>query len=250
MKNLVLPTLIAALASQAAGCFFGGNSNSNLGNIQVSWALKSTDAAGNPIAAGCPAGATTATLFALPTGAPPSSAFQDKYDCVDGGGLIGDLDPGLYTVWVRLTDTSGATRFAESGSQDIQVNAGGTQSAPYDIFVDRGFLMVGWNLTGRGTSCAAVANHGVGILATDGGGSARGFDTKVDCTEGEGRKTITDPIPSVGSGLPGVIGTYTVVVSLLNNLDQSIGDAPTQNNKTIDYGNEYEDLGILQINVR
>ena len=50
MKNLVLPTLIAAVASLAAGCIiFADDGNSGLGNIQVTWSLKSTDVGGNPI---------------------------------------------------------------------------------------------------------------------------------------------------------------------------------------------------------
>ena len=247
MKNLVLPTLIAAVASLAAGCIiFADDGNSGLGYIQVTWSLKSTDVGGNPVAAGCPAGADTAILFALAAGAPVSSAFQDKFDCTAGGGTIADLDPGDYTEWVQLTDHAGATKFAESGSQSFHVNANATQPAPYDIYVDRAFFLVGWTLSGRGTSCAAVTNGGVSILASTAGGA--GFETLVDCTEGEGRKTVSEPVPSALGGA----ARYTVAVSLLNmaNPPLSIGDAPLQSNKTLDWGNEYEDLGILGIAVR
>ena len=246
MKNLVLPTLIAAVASLAAGCIFADDGSSGLGSIQVSWALKSTDAGGNPIASGCPAGSDTAVLFALPTGAPVASAFQDAFNCTDGAGVIGDLEPGDYTVWVQLTDHPVAVKYAESGSQQIHVNADGTQAAPFEIYVDRAFFVAGWTLTGRGTSCAAVANGGVSILASTAGGA--GFETLVDCTEGEGRKTVSEPVPSALGGA----ARYTVAVSLLNmaNPPLSIGDAPLQSNKTLDWGNEYEDLGVLAIAVR
>ena len=74
--------------------------------------------------------------------------------------------------------------------------------------------------------------------------------------EGEGQATISQPVPSVGSGLPNIIGRYTVAVALLRQvapppaLPQSIGDALPVSNKTIDYGNEYENLGIVNIAVR
>lgn len=245
MKNLVYSTLLAAVATQAAGCIIvSDDDGGGLGSIHASWALKSTDNQGNTITAACPAGATTATVFSLPAGAAPASAFQDKFDCIDGAGHVTDLEPGSYTVWVQLTDTSGATKFAESGSQSIIVTDGGTAGAPYDIYVDRAFFMVGWNLTGRFNSCAAAAgNQGVSIAATDGGGSL--FATLVDCTEGEGRQTITEPAPSSLTGA----AKYSVIVELMDRSMRSIGMSTVQANKTLDYGNEYEDLGILPINV-
>lgn len=251
MKNLVLSTLFVAVASQAAGCIFvsddDGPNPGDLGDVSISWALKSTDAGGNPIAAGCPAGATSAILFALPVGAAPSTAFQDGYDCIDNSGVIGDLEPGTYDVWVQLTDTNVAVKFAESFSQRVTVTGGSVTPVTTDIYVDRGFFLVGWNLTGRAASCSGIANGGVSILATVSGG-ANGFETLVNCTEGEGRETISEPVPSaLGAG-----ASYTVAVSLLNqaNPPLSIGDAPVQNNKVLNYGNEAEDLGILSINVR
>lgn len=250
MKNLVSSILFAAVASQAAGCIIVSDDTQpidDLGDISISWALKSTNQAGDTIPAGCPVGSDTATLFALPQGADPSNAFSDSYDCIDGAGLIADLEPGTYIVWVQLTDHAGTTKFAESGSQIIQVVSGLSTPAAYDIYVDRGFFLAGWNLVrGGATSCAAVQNGGVSILATVSGG-ANGFETLVNCEEGEGRKTITEPIPSALGG-----ARYTVAISLLNraNPPQSIGDAAPLANKSLDYGNELEDLGIVQINVR
>lgn len=258
MKNLVLSTLFVAVASQAAGCIFVSDDDPNpgdLGDISVSWSLKSTNAAvpGNPdVAAACPAGATSAILFALPVGAAPSTAFQDGYDCVDNSGVIGDLEPGTYDVWVQLTDTNVAVKFAESFSQRVTVNGGSVTPVTTDIYVDRGFFLVGWNLTGRAASCSGIANGGVSILATDGGGAALGFDTLVDCVEGEGRATISQPLP-VRPAVANTTARYTIAVSLLNQATpaQSIGDAAVQANRGFDnVGNDTDDLGILPINVR
>ena len=248
MKNLVLSTLIAAAATSSAGCIFTSDDGGSgaLGDIAFTWSLKSTDAGGNTIAAGCPAGADTATLFALAEGAPVSAAFSDKFDCIDGRGTMSDLEPGTYTVWVRLTDFGGGTRFAESGSQVVQVFDGNVTPANYpELYVDRAFFLVGWDITGRVSSCAAAAGEdGVAIVATDSGGGL--FDVTVDCEEGEGRQTISEPIPSSLTGA----ARYVVSLSLLNGAQQSIGDSQPQPNKSLDYGNELEDLGILPINVR
>ena len=181
MKNLVLSTLIAAVASQAAGCIIfsddDGGTPSDLGQVRLTWTLKSTDVAapGNPDVAGaCPVGADTATLFALRAGDNAANAFQDKYDCIDGTGVLSDLEPGNYTVWVQISDHDGVTKFAESFSQDITVFAGNTTATPVDIYVDRGFIGVGWQLTGRVTSCATAT-----IPATTPAASRSGTCTKL-----------------------------------------------------------------------
>jgi hypothetical protein len=246
MKNLVLSTLIVAAASQAAGCIFVSDDDPSggLGEIQVTWNLKSTNAAGDTIAAGCPAGADTAKLFALPLGAPPASAFIDNWDCIDGTGFISDLDPDIYTVWVQLSDFNGTTRFAESFSQDITVLADRTATTATDIYVDRGFFAVGWNLSGRANRCSGIANGGVSILATVSGG-ADAFETLVNCEEGEGRQTVSEPAPSAINGT----ANYTVSLALLNqaNPPQAISTPTNIPNRRLDYGNELEDLGIQPI---
>jgi hypothetical protein len=255
MKNLVLSTLIAAVASQAAGCIIfsddDGTTTDTLGDIRLSWNLKSTnvDAAdhSNPDTVGaCPAGADTITLFALRAGDNPADAFQDKYLCTDGAGVLADLEPGNYTVWLQLNNHEGTVRFAESFSQDVTVFAGNVTSTPVDLYVDRGFVSVGWTLTGRITSCA-TANGGVSILATNSGG-AQAFDTVVDCEEGLGRETITQPIPSVGAD-PRYTGTYTVALSLLAPQGGgALSATTTVPGATVDYGNALESIGIKAIN--
>lgn len=258
MKNLVSSILFAAVASQAAGCIIVSDDTppiDDLGAVRMTWALKSTNpaAAGNPdVTAQCPQGADTAILFALPQGADPSTAFFDQYDCVDGAGTVADLEPGTYVVWTQITDHPGTTKFAESGSQIVQVTSGGTATVANDIYVDRGFFFVGWNLTGRATTCSGITNGGVSILATDGGGAATGFEDLVDCAEGEGRQTISQPLP-VRPALPNTTAQYTVAVALLNraNPPQSIGDAPVTPSRGFqNFGGATVDLGILNIAVR
>src|SRR5688572_14070429 len=56
------------------------------GSVRVTWNLLSADANGNPIPAGCPAGATSASVFSLREGAGPGDAFIDKFDCTNLSG--------------------------------------------------------------------------------------------------------------------------------------------------------------------
>lgn len=250
MKKLILSALVIGAATQAAGCIIVTDDD-HTGDAQVTWDLLSADQNGNPIAAGCPSGATTAVVYALPDGAPAGDAYIDKYDCVAGAGRAADLPEGRYLVWVRLTDTSENTLFAESGSLITDIVDGGVTPVNHDIFVDHAFYQLSWTLTptaGGSVNCSQVVGEdGVSILATNSGG---GFiDTIVDCEEGYGtNSTITDPLPSNLAG-----AQYTIAVSLLNAAQQSIGDAPTipaSLDRALDYGNEYQDLGTVDIVVR
>lgn len=248
MKTTILTALLIGAASQAAGCIIVSD-DSNTGDAQVTWDLLSADVNGNPIAAGCPAGATTATIFALLEGAPAGDAYVDKYDCLAGAGTAAELPEGRYLVWVRLTDTSEATLFAESGSLITSIVSGSVTPVNHDIFVDHAFYQIGWTLTrGSAISCAqATGENGVSLLATHTGGSF--IDTVVDCESGEGGlQTLTDPLPSTLAG-----SQYTMAVALINATNQSIGDAPTiaaTPDLQLDYGNKYVDLGIVNITVR
>ncbi len=249
MKRLILTALSIGAASQAAGCIIVSDDN-DTGDAQVSWTLLSADVNGNPIAANCPAGATSAIIYSLLEGAPAGDAYVDKYACAAGGGSAADLPEGRYLVWVRLTDSSEATLFAESGSLITDIVAGAVTPVGHSIFVDHAFYQVGWTLTAGGVnaSCSQITTEdGVSMLATNSGG---GFvDTIVDCEEGEaGRQTITDPLPSSLAG-----SAYTMAISLINVSNQPIGDAPTiaaNPDRALNYGNEYQNLGSVNITVR
>lgn len=248
MKRLILTALLVGAASQAAGCIIVADDD-NTGDAQVSWDLLSADQNGNPIAAGCPSGATSAIIYSLLEGAPAGDAYIDKYNCADGAGAASDLPEGRYLIWVRLTDTSENTLFAESGSLVTDIAAGAVTPVNQDIYVDHAFFTVGWTLTAGGVnaSCAQIAGQdGVSLLATHTGGSF--IDTIVNCDAGEGGlKTTTDPLPSSLNG-----EQYTMSVSLLNAQQQAIGTAPTiaaSADRALNYGNEFQDLGTVNITV-
>ena len=254
MKNLVLSALVLAAVSQAAGCIIVSD-DEDTGNANVSWRLLSTDAAdpnGADIPGACPEGATRAVIYAQ--AASGGAPFEDRWLCNDLAGFAEKLPADRYTMWVRLTDESFTTRYAETASQIVDVPAGGTVTVPtYDLYVDRAFYVVGWNLrddVGAAIPCSNVdGENGVSITATDAGGGLWNVD--VDCEEGLApSQTVTEPIPSSLAG-PGA--QYTVAVSLLNAQNQSIGDAPAitpSPDRALNYGGEYQDLGIVDIGLR
>jgi hypothetical protein len=245
MKNLVLSALLFAGLTQAAGCIIVSDdtqTGDGTGDVSVAWALKSSDAAGNVIPSGCPAGADTIQILAQRGNDTP---FTDKFLCSDPGGIADRLPVGQYAVWIQITDTNGVTKYAESGAQLVQVEDGATTPINIDIFTDRAFFQASWNLTRGGpTTCAAVNADKVSVLATVTGG-ANGFDDdKTPCIAGEAGKHIltTTPVP-IGT-------TYTVVVAALNTLGESIGDSAPITNQPLDYGNKYQDLGTVTIPIR
>ena len=242
MKNLVLSALLFAGLTQAAGCIIVADdttTGSGTGDVSVSWALKSSDAAGNIISSTCPPGADTIQILAQRGSDQP---FTDKFLCSAPGGIADRLPVGQYAVWIQITDTQGVTKFAESAAQLVDIVEDGTVPISIDIFTDRAFFMASWHLTrGTPTSCAAVGADKVSVLATVTGG-VNGFDDdKTPCTAGEDGKTIltTTPVP-IGQ-------TYTVVVAALNTVGESLGDSQPLTNQPLEYGNKFQDLGDVEI---
>ena len=247
MKNLVLSALLFAGLTQAAGCIIVADDTQptdQTGDVQVNWTFRSSDAAGNVISSGCPAGADTVQIFVQHGNDTP---FGDKFLCNGSGGTgIADRLPvGQYFVWIQITDTNGVTKFAESGAQVVDVVDGATTPVAIDIFTDRAFFQASWNLTrGGATTCAAVNADKVSVLATVTGGSNGFDDDKSRCIDGEAGKSVltTTPVP-IGT-------TYTVVVAALNTLGESIGDSAAIPNQPLDYGNKFQDLGTVEIPIR
>src|SRR5690348_8803154 len=92
--------------------------------MNVTWNLVN---AGNP--ASCPSGATSASIYAQPDG--NVQPYVDIYDCSAGAGSSMNLPPGHYLFWVELTDTSGATLYAESESFGETLVGGDIASADF-----------------------------------------------------------------------------------------------------------------------
>lgn len=252
MKRLILSALVLGAASQAAGCIIVSDDDP-VGDARVSWSLLSADGDGNVIAAGCPAGADSAIVYSLPEGAPAADAYIDKFNCADGAGTADLLPPGRYQTWVRLTSFDEVILHAESGSRLADVADGLVTPVGFDIFVDHAFYLADWTLSpvggGQATCGQIVGEDGVSIGATHTGGAF--IDTIVDCESGEnGAIATTDPMPSsIGPGG----SQYTISIALINAAGDAIGTAPTiaaSPDRALNYGNEYQDLGTVDIVVQ
>ena len=245
MKNLVLSALLFAGLTQAAGCIITSDdtSGTGTGDVDVSWELLSSDLAGNAIPSACPAGADTIEIHSQRLS--DNQSFTDKFLCNASGGIADRLPTGQYAVWIRITDTAGVTMFAESSSRIVDVVDNATTPVTIDIFTDRAFFQATWNLTQGGViSCAAAGAGKMSVLATVTGG-ANGFDDdRLNCTDGEAGKPAftTLPVP-IGT-------TYTVVIAALNSVGESIGDSAALTGRALDYGNKYENLGVVAVPIR
>jgi len=236
-----MSALLIAAVSQAAGCIFVSDDDGTSGtnSIDATWSL--TDL-GAPT--GCPDGATTATIYAQR--ASDSTPFADIYDCADGGGVADNLPDGDFTVWVEITDDSGATLYAESEDAAISLAGGENANADFTIDAYNGFWDVGWNIIdagGNNVGCAGFANNtGVSVLSTQ-SGQVDGSDFLVDCTDGEAPSEVT---LTPDAGLP--VGDYVVSLSLLDNETPPLALASSDPiTARIDYGNDFVDLGINDI---
>ena len=235
MKNLVLGSLIAALASQAAGCIIETNDDTYL---TASWNIKHL---ANNTVISCPPGYNTAALYNQPVnsdGTTVGSPTIDLFDCAANIGTSGPLAPGLYLSWVEIANDNNTSVYAKSLSTPIDTSPG-DQAASFSIYEDGGYFQLTWNLIGASSNsplnCAAAgAAGGVEVTATLSGTSSAASD-QFDC---ENQYGVTDAY---------ITGNYTVSVAALNASDQSIGTAPTIPTATIGSANAVTNLGTVNI---
>lgn len=239
MKKLVMSALLFGTVAQAAGCIFVSDDSGTSGTatVDVTWTLLDDTAA-----AGCPAGGDTATIYAQRP--EDTSPFTDIYNCSDGGGSAMDLPAGDYTIWVEITDSSGASLYAMSEDATVTLSDGELATANFDIDVANGFFDTSWNIndnTGAPVGCAGVSNNGVSVLSTV-SGTTGAVDSEYNCTDGEAPNKITTDAVGIGQ----------IVVSEALLQPGTGGGAIGQSadiNTEIMYGNQFVDLGTVDINL-
>jgi hypothetical protein len=239
MKNLVLSAILLAGATALTGCVAAGE-----GDVQASWALKSTNlsAGGAIIAAPCPVGGDTVLINAMDS---TGFVYTDAYFCTDGVGIADRLPEDIYTVWVQITSNNGATKFAESSAQLVDVRDGLLTPVTFDVFTDRAFFQASWQLTAPGTgaptTCAAAGATNMSVLATVAGGSNGFEDDLVLCSAGEGANIAY-------TGTPVPLGSaYTVRLEALNGNGEGLGNSAPTTGHQFGFGNEYLNLGRVTI---
>lgn len=240
MKNLVLTSLIALAASQAAGCIItSGDDDGEDALISANWTLRS-EASGTT--APCPPGFTTAALYNQPVDANGNSVgdvFIDLFDCANGSGVSAPLPPTTYLTWVEIANDNNTSVYAKSLSAFVDVTVE-DKTFSTQILVDGGYFQLQWNLVGGSSnaslSCAqANAAGGVSVIGTQVSNPSNSAEDLFDCEDQYG----------ITAGY--TMGTYTVSVAALNASNQSIGTAPELTNKVIDFPNKVTNLGTVNI---
>jgi hypothetical protein len=241
MKNLVLGSLIALTATQAAGCIIENNGGPEDAFITASWTFRN-EASGTTT--GCPVGYNTVALYSQttdggycdPLNPGAGNTCIDLFDCAAGSGVSSELVPTKYLSWIEVTSGSGGSVYAKSASAFVDVTVA-DKSFAAQILNDGGYFQFAWNLydsvTNVDLNCSA-APGGVDLTATVSGGSFSNSDV-FDCIDGSG----------ITAGYPAA--TYTVSVAALNAAEQAVGVAPEITNAVILPQNSFTNLGTIEI---
>ena len=247
MKNFITLSLVVGAAAMAGGCIIETNNNHNpppnQGAVAASWDLQDwNDSAKQPVQANCPAGADTAIVYTLVGGdTNPGNAIKDLFNCSDFAGTTAPITAGAYTVWVEITDHSGAVLYAQSNSKSVTLTGGAVTPADYQFQVNRGYVSAAWTLRG-GTSNTTLncAQAGAGGVEFDNMvGSNIPISDQFNCTDGAG---TTYPLP---------IANYQFSAQAIDssNPPLGIGPATVAGAAQVQWGNQLIDKGSLVLSI-
>ncbi|HSD89810.1 MAG TPA: hypothetical protein VLB44_19900 [Kofleriaceae bacterium] len=240
MKNLVLGSLIAIAASQAAGCIItSGDDGGANAYITANWQIKHQ--ASNTVIT-CPPTFDTAALYNQPVDAAGNNVgavVVDLFDCAASTGTSAPLVPGLYLSWIEIANHDNTQVYAKSLSANVDITVQ-DKSFSAQILDDGGYFQLAWTLKGESTnaplSCAqAGAAGGVEAIGTDIANASNSASDQFDCEAHYG----------VTAGY--VQGTYTVSVNALNAADVPISPSQNLTNKIIQPKNMVTNLGTIEI---
>jgi hypothetical protein len=239
MKKLVLVSLIALVASQAAGCIItSGDDDGGNAYITANWTLRSEASNTN---VSCPPGTTTAALYNQPVDAAGNNAgsvFVDLFNCADGTGTSAPLPPTTYLTWVELANDNNTSVYAKSLSAFVDVTVS-NKTFSTQILVDGGYFMLQWGLVDAQTnaplSCSQALADGVEAIGALVSNPNMSNSDIFDCTDGRG----------ITAGY--TMGTYTVSVHAVNTADQQLGNSVVLADRRINAPNAVTDLGTVNV---
>lgn len=239
MKRFALASLIALVASQAAGCIITSGDDGEDAFISATWSLRSE--ATNSEVPSCPPNIDTAALYNQPVDANGNNngpVIIDLFDCSAKGGTSAPLPPTLYLTWIELTNANNTQVYAQSLSAFVDVTTS-DKTFNAQILTDGGYFQLQWGLVDSGTnaplSCAQANADGVesiGALVSDPNMSNSDI---FPCEDGSG----------ITAGY--TAGTYTVSVHAVDTADAQLGDSVVLANKTIQSPNKVTDLGTVMV---
>ncbi len=237
MKKLVLGSLIALTASQAAGCIIESGGDDAF--ITANWTFRN-EATGTTTS--CPPGFDTVALYnqeVTTSGSNIGSPIIDLFDCAAGSGTSAPLPATLFKSWIEVTDHTNNAVYAQSTEAYVDVTFS-DKSFNAQILNDGGYFLLAWNLYGASSNadltCAqAGAAGGISVIGTEVSNPTNSAEDQFDCEDGA----------DYTAGY--VAGTYTVSVAALDGSDQAIGTAPALTNQVIGDQNQVTNLGTIEI---
>lgn len=231
MKKLVLTALFCSgITHLASGCIIVDDESP--ATITASWSLVSGD---NNDPAACPPGATTIALISED---PSGVQIKDLFDCDAASGMSGDLREGTYGVWLQLTDDSGQSLFAQSLSTDVQVFAEADHPIAFEISIDRGSFIVGWDVV-DGPNQYDCERAGVTWFSLDYTDDAGGFI--------EPDVWGCDLYAGTSTGIP--LEDWSVSPSFLDTTELAV-EVGSSIDTSLDYGNHYNDIGVVVFDIQ
>jgi hypothetical protein len=234
MKRLVLACVVAAAASQAAGCIItsGDDDGDELALITSRWDFHT--AAGARL--DCPPGFDTVEIVS--TG--PEN-LTDLHDCIDFEGT-NDYIPGVYAMEIIVTNDARTNDYASSllftGVDVTNLDATVTE----DFIDDGGRLQIGVDLVTTGTNTPETcASGGVDTIVVDITGGAVLRDELFDCDQvADNGLDFSDPL---------VEGDYDITITATDSAGGEIGPGTTDQ-VTMLAPNDYpEDLIGIEVGI-
>ena len=232
MRSVIGVSLLALLI----GC---GNEDAGGVFVTASWTFRSVSSSS---ALACPAGFTLAALHARATDGSPCNDAGDT-DCVSplpcspGAGTSTKLLPGVYEVWLAITNDDASATYTTTTSDTLDLSLGDKAFAR-QILTDGGVFKLAWKLKGSdGTprTCEQGTVFGVVISAVNEADPSSANTDEIDCDKGSGY--------SYGYAA----GTYTVSFEAVNDSGQTRGLGTDQTGRMIVAPNGVTDLGTVEI---
>ena len=212
--------------------------------LTANWSLRNV---ATNSATSCPTGFPTAAIYSQPVNSsnqPVGQPVIDLFDCAAMTGVTAPLDPGVYQVWVAITNDAGTQTYAQSLSAIVDLTDS-DKTFTAAILNDGGYFSLTWDLVDAANgnaplTCSQVTGlDGVGVVSTSVANQNNFFDDKFTCDNHYG----------VTGGL--LAGAYTVAVDAFEDGQGSIGGPVVlSGNRTILDTNRVTDLGnvIIPIN--
>lgn len=234
MRSFIGVSLLALLA----GC---GNDDADGVFVTATWLFRSVTV-NTPQA--CPEGFDTVVVHAR---AANGARCNDEGDqvcsepnlCSDGMGTSRRLLPNVYEVWLEVTSDTGASVYAVTAPERIDLTLG-DKSYARQIFVDGGVFDVAWTL--RGTdgsprSCEQASVAAVIVTTSDEADPSSANSSEIPCERERGYT------------FPYLAGSYTVSLEAVDENGQTRGLSDTLTGQVVSAPNGITSLGTVDISL-